>query len=736
MVGAALLVAPQAAWAATTISPTVVAPGGVVTIADTTANWLDTYVVEVQTAACGVRYTTPSAAAVAVATANRTFSDIPSAGTSPFQQVALTLPSGVTAGTNGQAKRWNVCIYDTTSTTTSTRYGAYAINVGSTPAVTPAANAPTGGGNTVTVTLPTDSPVFTGVTTIGAQFTTTECAATYGTATANLATTATKISETSASLTVPSGVTTATAQPTAYQLCLYNGTTATGALITVAPFEAHLVTPSQPSGTSAGGNALTFTAATPIFAGMTTFGVAFTSLSECPNSYNSTDTPAPATTNVLATAANIRKLSDSQLAVKAPTLTNTSGAASAAVYPFNYRVCIYNGVQNGTSALIASTQYAATTVQTVSGITPSSGPAIGGNRITVSGDDFPTTPGSITATLGGNALTNITPISANAFTATAPAHSPANNVVLVVTTASGQTIRKNAYSYTSSLTAIPNTAPNTSSVDILVRGVGLQAVTWGADRAIDTNAHIYLVDGVYSATDRANPPVAECENVLPFSDTNLVCTLPLATRLDAEGDALFAPAFRAVTGATIDAGSAVITTAADAFTRLDIGMTVVDPDAFGANTATIVDVVNATTAIVSRTASGAVSAGDLDVYPPGARVVTGGVGADTQKVLTKAGAFSASDDGLRVDDFPSTATAIPATTIIDSVAAPNSITLDKDIAVDDPDIVIWNPAAVVPVPEGPYNLTFVSNGSASGTADGDFVQSVISSGSTFTVSRF
>ena len=732
----ALLVAPQAAWAAVTVTPTVVAASGAVTIVDSGVTFPDPPVVEVQTAACGTRYTTPTTGIIAVSSASITRTNA--------TQIVVTLPSTVTAGTNGAAKRWNVCVYDTTSTTSSTKTGSYSINVGSTTVANPTYG-PSGGGNTVTITAPTDSPFLSGITSVGAQFSSSPCPATYGTPTANLATTVTRTSDYVASLTVPSCVVTTTAAPTVYDLCLYNGASSGSALLTVVSYEADAVTPSQPSGPYAGQNALTFTATTPIFAGITTLGVAFSSSSSCPSVYESTGTTSPTNTNLLVAAADIRKLTDTMIAVKAPNMANTAGVSSAPLYPYSMRACIYNGVTDNSSPLLASTLYAATTVQAATSVTPSSGPALGGNKVTVSGTNFPTTAGSITATLGGAPMTNITPISSTAFTANAPAHDPANNVVLVVTTSSGQSVKTNAYTYTSSLSVAPNTAPNNAPIDVLVKGVGFQSMTW-TDVPSLTNSHIYLVEGTYDETDvgsnvRSNPPIAECENVLAFSDTQLVCTLALERMLDAEGDQYYVPVQRAA-GLTITAsaaGSRLITVSGGTFSRQDIGMVLGAHTAFTSN-ATIVDVLSSTTAIVD-TAAGSGTAADaaITLTVPGTTVTALSIvvaNNATSITQTASALFNATDVGK----FISGASDIPAGTYIASLSPDRTIAYLAGGAVDSSVVSPNTSVSLIPplpVPEGTYNLTYVSNGvDDAAESDPDYVESVVSSGSSFTVSQF
>lgn len=749
-VTAALLVAPTAAFAATTVTPPVVAPGGTVTITDDAVTFptgvaspasgtlarVQVVPAATTTTTCAATIAAPGPAVLTTAVVN--------SGTGA---VTFTVPGGATADTNGRARRHVACVYGATGT--DARIGpaaGYAFYVGTVPSVTPPGGV-TGGGNTVTVSAST--AVFTGAATVGALFTADQCPQTYGAPAAGMSATTTRLSDSSVSLTVPSGVTAASAsvRPTSYSLCLYNGATSAGTLLTASTYQASQASLSQGAGSYAGGNALNVSSAAAFLAGIDAPGVAFSSTA-CAATWNNTGTPDEL---ALVTTDNVRKVSNTRLAVTVPTLL-----ALAPANPATWYVCVYNGRENGTSNLIASSVYGVTTVQTATAVSPRAGSALGGSRIVVSGTAFPTTPGAITATLGGAPLTGITPLTSTAFEAITPARTPANNVALVVTTAAGSTTLPNAYSFTAALNVTPNTAPNTRSVDVIVNGIGFQSANFVPGGGAVTGAHFYLVNGVYSGNEgaassgnRANPPVADCANVLVLTDTEAICTLNLRQRLDAAGAATLTPvapgtgigavgglATAASATITTTQGSRIIRASANAFTNDMIGLMIFEqtPTNVPVGT-TITSVISPQIAVVSNNA---VTTGTLAfaLVPPAARQITITSANGSANITGAAGTFASSDAGAYIVG-PGIAPGLTVSTYTSGTAAVLSGNATTANGAGTGTAFIIPASSRLPVPEGAYNLTFVSNGALNAVStDANYVQSQVSSGSTFTVSTF
>jgi hypothetical protein len=512
-------------------------------------------------------------------------------------------------------------------------------------------------------------------------------------------------------------------------------------LISWVPYNVSLLTLSQTTGSFVGGNGLNVTSPLDFLAGIDSPGVVFKN-GTCPTTYTET---GDAATKPVPTA-NVRKLSNGRLAMTVPNFfaNSTAFLDASTGHPSGtgtWRVCLYNGQDIGSSTPLYSTSYSITTVPSATRVTPNAGPALGGRKITVTGVALPTAANSnLTATLGGTPLTDIEVINATAFTATTPMHAPANNVALVLSTPAGSSTLSNAYSYTSSLIATPNTAPNTRAVDVIVNGVGFQSPAWNSGRG---GAHIYLVKGRYAPSDAggskpANPGVAECSNVLPLSDTELVCTLALNRRLNVNGTTSSTTP-RTVTMATT-LGTRVVTVSSGTVSRDDIGMLVANMAALPSGT-TIVDVIDPTHFIASASPS-ATDAGDAtsDITMPVLRsaLTVGGMANNGTTVTATSGVFTSADVGRWISGtdiavgtyITDWSTSSGTDTITLSAALPSSVT-----GATAADIVVSS--NVLPVPEGAYNLTYVSNGNLGASiSDPTYIQSVISSASTFTVSPF
>ncbi|GIM97775.1 IPT/TIG domain-containing protein [Paractinoplanes toevensis] len=730
-VAAALLVAPNAAFAAVSISKTIAAPTDVVTVTDTTATPFTaaTSVVELQSTACNAKYQTTSASVLAPTIS----------GTQTTSVVAFVVPTAA-AGANGQLKKWFVCVYagntvGTSSLQNTVTSGANANNwtlsVGYVPTLSPAAGI-TGGGDVVTITPQASYPIFTGVTTVGAIFASgTECPAAYGTPTANTTATVTKNADGSATVTTPAGVTSTTGLMSPYQVCLYNGAAGSSTLISQAAFNAGQLQLSQNTGPYGGNNGLNITSPNQFLAGVDTPGVYFQSIA-CQATYT---TPAGiaaggnggSVVGGVAVAANkTRKLTDSRLAVTVPPLFTNAPDASQ-----TWNLCVYNGQTVG-SALIASGMYTLTTVPSATGVSPKAGPALGGSKIVVTGTALPIETGKITATLGGVALTDITPINATAFSAKTPQHAPANNVALVLTTDAGSFTLSNAYSYTAALRVSPNTAPNTKAVDVVVNGVGFQSANW--QTGLLTGSHFVLARGSYDpsavSANRANPPVAECGNVLVLTDTEAICTLDLTKRLLSDGSdyaASVAPVAIATSGST--AGSRVLTDSAHGFTNALVGTVVTGTNIpAGTTVARYIDVDNV---LLSNNATGTGTITATFSAPSIRSLTVTSTGTGSKVVTATAGTFAATDVGKTLAVAGMTADTIATYTDSTHVElTSNASALVTGAAAD----VL---SLTLPVPEGAYNLTYVSNTAVGANgSDATYIQSMISSGSTFTVSSF
>ena len=543
-VGAAVFVAPTAAFAAvevTGLTPSGGPAGTVVTVTGGTGTFTTTTPAFVLTNAstCPSTYTATISGSVAVAAT--------SPGRTSETQANFTVPSTLAAG------RYAVCAYAGTAAPNNgllngntTPTAAQFYTVVPTTTLSPVSGA-SGGGNTITLTLPATAPLNTNNTAVFTPRANT-CTGTYGSPTSGTTATITPASgsTTSGTVVVPVGVAGALSAATPYSVCIYSsGSTigSTTALTTVAsaPYNVSLPAVTLNNTVGAGGNGtttagpnLTLSSATNFLTGVTTAQAIF-STAACP----ATNPGATGSTFI----SSVLKTANNRAAVQVPI-----GAVAASGAPTQYNVCVYSDIAANSGRLLANAQYTAAVPPNPTGVTPASGSSLGGDTITVTGTNFPTAAGSITATLGGLPLTNVTPVDANTFTAVTPSHAAETNVPLVVTTSTGTTTLTSAFSFVNGISIAPNTAPNTAtSVWVDVRGVGFSSLGFDDDPIAGggtptlTAARVFLVDARGACTGNTTSCVgtnayapasanvlAECSTPAVISDNELFCQLNLA----------------------------------------------------------------------------------------------------------------------------------------------------------------------------------------------------------------
>src|SRR5215831_4554252 len=156
-------------------------------------------------------------------------------------------------------------------------------------------------------------------------------------------------------------------------------------------------------------------------------------------------------------ATNVVVVSNSQ--ITATTAAHAAGAVNVVV--------TNSDGQSGTLANGYTYQGAA---PTVTGVSPSSGPAAGGTAITINGTNFAS---GATVTLGGTAATNVVVVSASQITATTAAHA-AGVVNVVVTNSDGQSATlTNGYTYVAAPTVTgvsPSSGPAAGGTAITING--------------------------------------------------------------------------------------------------------------------------------------------------------------------------------------------------------------------------------------------------------------------------
>jgi len=668
----------------------------------------------------------------------------------------LALPASVTAPTT-----FSVCVYDTGASNVLLAGANAGFTVDASLTSDPSGGA-SGGGYPITVTA--DSAVFDDFNSAGhtVQFqavtaTQTLCATAPMGASAPTASNATTmtggvITVPAASVQVPTTSTMTVNVPAAlaqvaspkvlsanYNICVYK--TSNGLLLgeTAAANQFNLsgnIALSTTSGSSNGGNSVSLTAASAIFtSGSTNVQLQTNSGSTaCATHYASSN-------NVNVTT--VRFITANKIAMTLPSGMTTTTTP--------YAVCVYDTTNTSTSVLVAQAYptYTVGQVPTVTSVYPTTGPAEGGSTITVSGANFPTAAGAMTATVGGSPLINIAVAGGGAsFTATVPPHVAGPAVSIAVTTAGGTSETKSLFTFTNGITVTPKTGANTrmTSTDVDITGVGFTDLTFGT--TYDTNstkAHVYLVKGAYDPTGtatKANGQVngGECVDVLVISDKDLVCSLylggnfataPTATTRNLTGCASTNSSGAVQTSATAYLGPATATSTCT-FSATDVGMKLSSGTIIPDNTVTIASVsasgiatLNKATAAVVVASTAIVASSSRTVATPDAVFTTTG-GATT--VVSTAAPFTAGDVGkvmTGTNIAPGTyITAVNTGTASLSIAAPGA---------PSGTITIFTPA---PIANGTYTITVVGNGGVGAQTAATYSKSIISSGSTFTVADY
>ena len=390
------------------------------------------------------------------------------------------------------------------------------------------------------ITLTGAGAVFT-ATTFGTEFISgvTVCPATYTATSATvLASTTTKTSTSVLSATVPA-VTTGTS----YLICSYGGTTVGSSTLagrgkrTFTAYESTLPAGTlNPTGGSSGvATTVTITAPSAIFTGTP---AALVSYNTCPSTYTAGVSLEPY-------VATTTKISTSKIAVTVPATVVVGGADVTT--PWN--LCVYASSSSG-ALIMAPATYSVAAVLSVTGAqftvgsgsaaSSGSGPAQGGSSITVSGlTGVPTTAGAqLSATLGGSAINNITPIDATSFSGVTSSHAPGATNLSVTTAAGTKSTSTAPYSYTYGVTVTPNTGASGTAPILDITGAGFSTLSFGDitdSVALDAaKAYVLLTDNTWNAqpfssdTDaQALAAVSYCNSVLQISDTEIICTLAL-----------------------------------------------------------------------------------------------------------------------------------------------------------------------------------------------------------------
>lgn len=454
------------------------------------------------------------------------------------------------------------------------------------------------------------------------------------------------------------------------------------------------------------------------------------SLNACWPSYPTGVTPTTATAAGIVNSTNVQVFSATKLYVKVPSLPIVGTA------PTKYNVCVYSGTDawvsnaNPGSVLLANLNagYSVSAPATITSVTPASGPSRGGTPIVVTGTNLT----GATVTLGGIAVTPTIAADGLSLTAVTPARAADGQpVTLSVTTAGGTVNRLGAFTYSNGITVTPNFMPKAQAGTgrtIEVSGVGFSSLnpqnTAGGATPDTLGAHVFLSRGPYSsatvAGHKANAQVSECGDVMVLNDGLLICKVGMVPYTRMTNDAT-------VTGTTLVSPTAN-------FTSADVGLavtagtaTVPAPGVLAAGTV-IASVTSPTTAVLNNAAStdgllvGATLASSRTIAS--ATTATSG-GVTTLTANTGTGLFTSADIGRMVNN-----TGVYITSITDTDTAILSGPLATDLSAAN--AILRNV-----LPDGAYTITVVNDGRLNAVANNPaYNQSVISSGSTFTVGDY
>ncbi|KUL32652.1 hypothetical protein ADL15_19240 [Actinoplanes awajinensis subsp. mycoplanecinus] len=500
----------------------------------------------------------------------------------------------------------------------------------------------------------------------------------------------------------------------------------------MAAVEVATVSPS--SGPTAGGNTVTLSVATlsdpaqSFIQGST--AVTLENAATCSASL----TAAPSFPLVAPAAVTV--VSATKLAFTVPSGATTTGGISAAN---DYNVCAYSapgavpGASTAAWTLIGKAEAAGGTYHvgaspTITSITPRAAGTQGGGTLIISGTGLDSTG---TWSLGG---TTVTPTVNGAFTlatVTIPAHAAGGPFALVHTKSEGGTaIYPAAFTYAAGLNVTPNTASNTKArTDVSVTGTNFSSInftTTTGKTPDDANGHVYLVKGNYDPAKtglvKANPQTTECLNVVPISDSELLCSLYLAGGGYSMSTARTVSA--TVTGTTL-------TAAAGAFGPADVGMLVTGPTTITAGTY-ITAIIDPTKVMLSKAPTAAITTATNIVLSP-SRSFSDATLTASSTALTSGGtaAFAASDVGR-----PISGVGIPAGTTISAVGSATGATLSQAATASASGTYVIGAAPLNEVPIGVYTVTVVNSGAVDAQNTPAYQRSVINSGSTFTVADF
>jgi IPT/TIG domain-containing protein len=358
---------------------------------------------------------------------------------------------------------------------------------------------------------------------------------------------------------------------------------------------------------------------------------------------------------------------------------------------------------------------------TVTGVSPSSGPAAGGTPVTIAGIGF---TGATAVDFGTQAATDVTVVSATTITATSPAGSGAVDVTVVTPGGTSATSPADRFTYTASVAApsvtgiSPDTGPAAGGTLVTITGSGFTGAT-----AVDFGTNAATNVTVVSATTITADSPAGAGTV------DVAVTTPSGTSATSPADEFTYTAVAAptVTGITPDsgptAGGTTVTIAGSGFT----GATAID---FGTTAATGVVVVNSTTITANSPAGSGVV--DVTVFTPEGTSATSSADRFT---YTAAVVAAPTVTGVSPDSGPTaggTTVTIAGTGFTGATAVDFGTTAATDVVVVNGTTI----TAVSPAGAGVADVTVITSAGASATTPADRFTYVAPPVTVVSVNRF
>jgi hypothetical protein len=236
--------------------------------------------------------------------------------------------------------------------------------------------------------------------------------------------------------------------------------------------------------------------------------------------FNSAATCPSAAAGTAATQKTV--ISATRINVTVPSLALGTGSSAKA-----YLMCVYTSA--GGNALMGSAKYTVYPVPTVTSLTATSGPSLGGTTTNIVGTNF--TKAS-KVTIGGTAATAVKFVDATTLQATVPAHAVAAAVQTKVTTEGGDSadVAGDNFGFVNAITVSPTVGNGTSGDVLTIQGTALDTYTWSGTFAA-SSSHIMLVRAgttLANGTDLSGGAPAGstlCNTIQVDSPTSLTCQL-------------------------------------------------------------------------------------------------------------------------------------------------------------------------------------------------------------------